>query len=407
MPENRFDIVIVGAGQAAASFAGKLRELDASASVALVGEEPVAPYQRPPLSKKYMTGETSADRLALRAPEWWRDHRVECRFGRRVVALDRQAKRIGLDDGATLTYGTLLLATGATPRRLPAAIGGELSGVHVLRNLADADRLGAQLRPGKRLLVVGGGYIGLEAAAVAQKLGLEVTLIESAPRILGRVAAAPVADYFRNLHRAHGVELLEGVSLERLEEQAGRVAGARLTGGRILPVDVCLTGIGVAPNDALARESGLAVENGIAVDEFCRTSDPAILAAGDCASFPFRGTRIRLESVQNAIDQAEAAAFAAAGQPRAYAPQPWFWSDQYDVKLQIAGLNLGHDRVVTRPGSRAGSLSVWYFAGDRFLAVDAMNDPRSYMIGKKILETGAALAPEQAADPAFDLKALT
>jgi 3-phenylpropionate/trans-cinnamate dioxygenase ferredoxin reductase subunit len=407
MPNNRFDIVIIGAGQAAASFASKLRELDASATVALVGEEPFAPYQRPPLSKKYMTGETSADRLALRAPEWWRDHRVECRFGRRVVAIDRQAKRIGLDDGATLAYGMLLLATGATPRRLPGAIGGELAGVHVLRNLADADRLGAQMRPGKKLLVVGGGYIGLEAAAVAQKLGLEVTLIESAPRILGRVAAAPVADYFRDLHRAHGVELLEGVSLERLEERAGRVAGARLAGGRILPVDVCLVGIGIAPNDALARDAGLAVDNGIAVDEFCATSDPAIFAAGDCASFPFRGARIRLESVQNAIDQAEAAAFTAAGQPRAYAPQPWFWSDQYDVKLQIAGLNLGHDRVVTRPGSRAGSQSVWYFAGGRFVAVDAMNDPRSYMIGKKILETGVALAPGQATDPAFDLKALT
>jgi 3-phenylpropionate/trans-cinnamate dioxygenase ferredoxin reductase subunit len=406
MPESSADFLVVGAGQAAATFCGRLRELQPAAAIVLVGEEPVAPYQRPPLSKKYMTGEMSAARLLLRADEWWAENRIDCRFGRRAVAIDRAARTVTLDDGARVGYGTLLLATGATPRSLPAATGGGLPGVHLLRSIADADRLGAEMKPGRRLLIVGGGYIGLEAAAVASKLGLSVTLAESAPRILGRVAAAPVADHFRQLHRGHGVDIREGVALVRLEARDGRLARAVFAEGPPLAIDLCLVGIGVSPNDALARDCGLAIDNGIAVDEFCRTSDPAVLAAGDCASFVRSGRRIRLESVQNAIDQADAAARTAAGAPQPYAPLPWFWSDQYDTKLQIAGLNLGHDRVVVRPGGRPGSQSVWYFAAGKFLAVDAINDPRAYMIGKKLLETGRPITPEQAADPSFDLKAL-
>jgi 3-phenylpropionate/trans-cinnamate dioxygenase ferredoxin reductase subunit len=406
MTESSADFLVVGAGQAAATFCGRLRELQPAAAIVLIGEEPVAPYQRPPLSKKYMTGEMSAARLLLRAEEWWAENRIDCRFGRRAVAIDRAARTVTLDDGARVGYGTLLLATGATPRSLPAATGGGLPGVHLLRGIADADRLGAEMKPGRRLLIVGGGYIGLEAAAVASKLGLSVTLAESAPRILGRVAAAPVADHFHQLHRGHGIDIREGVALVRLEARDGRLARAVFAEGPPLAIDLCLVGIGVSPNDALARDCGLAIDNGIAVDEFCRTSDPAVLAAGDCASFIWSGRRIRLESVQNAIDQAEAAARTAAGAPQPYVPLPWFWSDQYDTKLQIAGLNLGHDRVVVRPGGRPGSQSVWYFAAGKFLAVDAINDPRAYMIGKKLLETGRPLSPEQAADPSFDLKAL-
>jgi 3-phenylpropionate/trans-cinnamate dioxygenase ferredoxin reductase subunit len=399
-------VVVVGAGQAAASFAAKLRELDPAWRIAIVGEEPVAPYQRPPLSKKYMTGEMSADRLALRAPEWYRDQGIDCRFGARAAAIDRKSRTVTLDDGTRLEYDKLLIATGATPRRLPRETGGDLAGVYTLRSLADADALAAEMKPGRNLLIVGGGYIGLEAAAVAAKLGLSVTVAEMAPRILQRVASVATSDYFRAAHLAHDVTILEGVTLARLAGTNGRVTRAEFAGGKSLAVDFVLAGIGITPNDSLATAAGLSVENGIAVDPYCRTTDPDILAAGDCASFEFRSRRIRLESVQNAIDQAEAAAASVAGQPSAYRPVPWFWSDQYDIKLQIAGLNLGYDRIVVRPGLRQGAQSVWYFAGRDFLAVDAMNDPRAYMTGKRLLETGRKLTPEQAGDPAFDLKSL-
>jgi len=398
--------VVIGAGQAAAAFAAKLRATDPSWSITILGEEPVLPYQRPPLSKKYMTGEMNFDRLLLRPQEWYDEQNIACRTGVRVEAIDPKNARIGIGDGSSIPYDAALIATGAVPRSLPASIGGDLAGVYTLRNLADADRLAAEFKPGRSLLVVGGGYIGLEAAAVAALAGMKVRVVEMAPRILQRVASAETAERIRAEHRAHGVEIIEGASLARLVARDGHVASAELAGGGTIECDCVLAGIGIVPDTALAEAAGLAIDNGIAVDSACRTSATGIFAAGDCASFPLYGRRVRLESVQNAIEQAEAAALAVAGHDVAYRPVPWFWSDQYDMKLQIAGLNTGYDSTVTRSGQREGASSVWYFADGQFLAVDAVNDSRAYMIGKRLLETAKGITPDQAADSTLDLKTL-
>ncbi len=320
--------------------------------------------------------------------------------------IDRAAKTVRMQDGSTLSYDKLALATGAAPRLLPASIGGDLEGVLTVRDKRDADRLVDEMKPGRRLLVIGGGYIGLEAAAVARKLGLEVTLIEMADRILQRVAAKETADIMRGIHQAHGVSIHEKTGLVRLVGMDGRVAAAELSDGSMLDVDFVIVGIGVTPNDRLARESGLDVGNGIVVDALTRTSDADIHAVGDCAMLPWRGQHVRLESVQNAVDQAEAAAEVLAGTEAAYEAKPWFWSDQYEVKLQIAGFNLGYDETMLRPGAREGSWSVWYFRDGRFVAVDAVNDAKAYVAGKKLLDAGAE--PDRAilADAAADLKLL-
>ena len=396
-------IVIIGAGQAGASLAAKLRALGYAGDVTLVGAEPVAPYQRPPLSKGYLLGEMGLDRLMLRGPEFWDDQKIALRLGIPVTAIDPAARRVTLGTG-TLAYDQLALTTGATPRRLPPAIGGDLAGVYPVRTLADVDAMAAEFRPGRRLLVIGGGYIGLEAAAVASKLGLSVTLVEAAPRILQRVASAETAAHLRALHQAHGVRILEGRALARLTGD-GRVTGAELADGETIPADFVIAGIGIDPETRLAAAAGLAIENGIRTDALGRTSDPAIWAAGDCASFPHAGGRLRLESVGNAIDQAEAVAANMLGADEPYVPRPWFWSDQYDAKLQIAGLNTGFDRVVTRPGE-GPAVSFWYYRGADLLAVDAISDPRAYMVGKRLIEAGRSPDPAQVADPATDLKAL-
>lgn len=397
--------VTIGAGQAAVAFAAKLRELDADAEILMIGEEESLPYQRPPLSKKYMTGEMEADRLLLRPAEWYDDNRIECRTGTQVTQIDPAAKQVHVGE-ETIAFDKLLIATGATPRVLPAAIGGELDNVFTLRSLADADRIAAQMKEGAKALVIGGGYIGLEAAAVFATRGLKAHVVEMADRILKRVASAETAGFVRSVHEAHGVSVLENTALERLEGSDGKVSHAVLGDGNSIEADLVVVGIGVTPNDALARQAGLVCGNGIEVDEHTRSSHPDIHAAGDVACFEFRGQRCRLESVQNAIDQAEHAAKVIAGSSEPYVPVPWFWSDQYDMKLQIAGLNAGFDKTVTRPGSHEGGQSVWYFADETFLAVDAINDPRAYMFGKKILEMGRTVTLEQAADAAFDLKAL-
>ncbi|MEO1309094.1 MAG: FAD-dependent oxidoreductase, partial [Pseudomonadota bacterium] len=272
----------------------------------------------------------------------------------------------------------------------------------VVRTLADVDRLAPDCLPDKHVLVVGGGYIGLEAAAVMAKMGLKVSLIEMADRILQRVAAPETSTYFRTIHRSHGVDIREGVGLEKLIGTT-TVQAAKLTDGTELPCDMVIAGIGIVPETTLAEQAGLTIDNGIATNAYGQTSDPNIWAAGDCASFPWRDGRLRLESVQNAIDQAEAVAQNLVGPQEAYVPKPWFWSDQYDIKLQIAGLNQGYDRVVVRDGE---ALSHWYYAGDTLLAVDAMNDARGYMIGKRLIEAGRSPDPEVIADPSSDLKAL-
>ena len=398
-------IVVVGAGQAGAALVAKLRALGHVGPLTLVGDEPVPPYQRPPLSKAYLKGEATRERLFLRPPSFYEGERIDLLTGTAVAAIDRGDRAVVLADGRRLPYDRLALTTGARPRRLPANRGGDLPGVLLMRALADADALAAAVRPGARALIVGGGYIGLEAAAVLREKGLAVTLVEAAPRNLARVAAPATADYFRTLHRAHGVTIRESDGLERLIGE-GMVTGAVLADGTKVAADLVLVGIGVEPEVRLAAEAGLAIDNGVAVDTFGRTSDPAIFAAGDATSFPHAGTRVRLESVPNAIDQAEAVAAAMLGGREPYVARPWFWSDQYDVKLQIAGLNAGWERTTVRPGARPGSRSVWYWQGDRLLSVDAMNDPRAYMTAKRWIEAGVSPEPDAVADPATDLRAL-
>ena len=396
-------VVVVGAGQAGAALVAKLRGLGFAGDITLIGAEPAPPYQRPPLSKAYLMGEMEEERLWLRAPEFYAEHNIALRLGEAVLAIDPVAQTVSLG-GEAIHYDELVLTTGSSPRRLPAAIGGDLDGVYTVRTLADVDGMKAEFAPGRQLVVIGGGYIGLEAAAVAAKLGLAVTVVEMAPRILQRVAALETSAYFRDLHRAHGVTVLEATGTERLLGE-GHVTGVRLADGREIAADFVVVGVGIVPGTVLAEAAGLKIENGIWTDAMGRTSAPHIWSAGDCASFPWKGGRLRLESVGNAIDQAEAVAENLMGAEKPYIAAPWFWSDQYDCKMQIAGLNAGYDHIVQR-GPEGEAVSFWYFNGEQLLAVDAMNDPRSYMVGKRLIEGGRS--PDHAAirDPVTNLKAL-
>ena len=394
-------IVIVGGGQAAASLAAKARALGYDGDVTILGEEPVAPYQRPPLSKAYLLGEMPLERLTLRSDDWYAANRVTLRVGTRVTGIDRAAKAVLIGD-ERLSYDHLALCTGAVPRRLPVEMGAEgLSGIYTLRDLADTDAMADDFVAGRNLVVIGGGYIGLEAAAVACKRGLTATLVHTRARILRRVAGVETANSIREMHRAHGVEILEDIGITRVLGE-GRVSGVELANGRILPADFIVVGIGVDPRTDLAEAAGLVIDEGIAVDEQGRTSDPFIWAAGDCAALPGPEGRMRIESVGNAIDMGELVAENMLGAGKAYQPKPWFWSDQFSSKLQIAGLCTGHDRVVTR---KAEGQSFWYFRDGRLIAVDALDAPRAYMIGKRLIEAGKAVTPEQVAEAA-DLKAL-
>ena len=395
-------VIVIGGGQAGASCVAKLRSLGHEDAITLIAAEPVPPYQRPPLSKAYLLGDMSLERLFLRPESFYAENGIDLRLSTQVEAIDTAAKTVSTKT-ETLEYDDLVLTTGSVPRRLPASIGGDLEGVYEVRGLADVDAMAPRFQEGAHVLIVGGGYIGLEAAAVAAKKGLNVTLVEMADRILQRVASAETSRYFRDLHTQHGVDLREGVGLDRLVGE-GRVSGALLSTGEELAVDFVIVGVGIAPATGLAEAAGLTIDNGIKVDAQGRSSDPNIWAAGDCASFPFQGDRIRLESVPNAIDQAEVVAENIMGAGKDYVAKPWFWSDQYDVKLQIAGLNTGYDRVIARESGSATSF--WYYAGDRLLAVDAMNDPRGYMIGKRLIEAGKSPDPSLIADPDTELKSL-
>lgn len=398
-------IIIVGAGQAGASLAAKLRSSGFDGPLTLIGEEPVEPYQRPPLSKAYLLGEMDIGRLFLRGAQFWDEQKIDLRLSTAVSTINREQKTIDLG-GETLSYDHLALTTGAVPRRLPASVGGDLAGIYTVRTLADADAMRGEFQEGRKVLIVGGGYIGLEAAAVAAKNGLDVTVVEMAPRVLSRVAASETSDYFRQLHLSNGVTLLENIGLETLTGNE-RVSGATLSNGMHLDVDFVIVGTGIVPNQCLAEASGLNTDNGIVVDKMGRTSDPYIWAAGDCAIFPHNGDQIRLESVGNAIAQAEAVAQNMLGANKPYEARPWFWSDQYDVKLQIAGLNKGYDRIVTRVSNDDEAVaSFWYYRGDSLLAIDAMNDARAYMIGKRLIEAGKSPDPERVSDANIDLKEL-
>lgn len=399
------NIVIIGAGQAGSSMAAKLRDLGHDGTITLLGAEPQLPYQRPPLSKKYLLGEMELDRLFLRPQSFYDDAKITTRLSTSVTDIDPNTSQITLASGETLPFDKLALTTGSTPIRLPEAIGGALQGVFTVRDLAEIDAMEPYCKDGAKVLIVGGGYIGLEAAAVCASLGLKVTLVEMAERILQRVASEPTSDYFRDLHKRNGVDIRESTGLVRLNGDT-HVHEAELSDGSILEVDFVITGIGIRPATALAEAAGLKIDNGIAVDAHCQTSAANIYAAGDCTSFPYQNTRIRLESVPNAIDQAEAAAAAMMGDATPYQAKPWFWSDQYAVKLQIAGLNSGFDRTIQRPGDKNDGQSIWYYAGDSLLAVDAMNDPRAYMIAKRLIEAGKTADPKVVADPSSNLKDL-
>jgi len=392
--------VVIGAGQAGASLVAKLRNLGFEGKISLIGAEDAPPYQRPPLSKKYLLGDMPLDRMYLRPVSFYENQDIDLRLGQPVTAIDAE-KRLITVGSEEIPYDKLALTTGSTPIRLPAKIGGDLDGVHTVRTLADVDGMKAAFDAGGHMLIVGGGYIGLEAAAVAAQRGLKVTLVELADRILQRVASPATSDYFRDLHTGHGVTILEGTGLERLNGD-GAVSQAVLSDGSVLDIDVAVVGVGIRPDVVLAGMAGLAQDNGIATDSGAQTSDPNIWAAGDCASFPYQDTRIRLESVPNAIDQAEIAAANMMGGGAEYVAKPWFWSDQYDVKLQIAGLNTGYDQVVVRDGG--ASRSHWYYKDGALLAVDAMNDPRAYMIGKRVIEAGKSIPPAAAGDADADLK---
>lgn len=394
--------IVIGAGQAGSSLVAKLRALGDTATITLIGAEPVPPYQRPPLSKAYLLGNMSAERLFLRPESFYAEQNISLRLGQTVTAIETAAQTVTLGT-EVLHYTNLVLTTGSTPRRLPASIGGDLAGVFTLRDLADVDAMRPYFTAGKRVVIVGGGYIGLEGAAVAAKLGLDVTVLEMAPRILQRVAAAETSDFFRDLHGAHGVRIFESTGLDRLIG-GSHVTAARLSDGREIPADFVMVGVGITPATDLAAEAGIALDNGIATDAHGRTSAPHVWAAGDCASFPTPTGRLRLESVPNAIDQAECIAANMLGADKPYVPEPWFWSDQYDIKLQIAGLNTGYDHIVTR--KTEGATSFWYYKDDRLLAVDAMNDPRAFMVAKRLLAAGKSPSPALVADSATDLKAL-
>ncbi|MCP4874955.1 MAG: FAD-dependent oxidoreductase [Gammaproteobacteria bacterium] len=399
-------IVVIGAGQAAASFISRHVALGNENPVLLIGEEPHPPYQRPPLSKKYLLGELERERLFIRPLQWYAEQNVALRLDTRVATIEPDNKRVVTKNGEAIAYDKLLLCTGSSARKLPDDVGGSLAGIFTLRSIADIDTISAEFKAGRKLLIIGGGYIGLEAAAVGRQLGLEVTLLEMADRILQRVAAATTSEYFRNLHLQHGVSLHESTAMTRLLDDDGKVCGVELESGDVIDADLVLVGIGGSPNTELALSAGLDCDNGIRVNETCQTSNTDIYAAGDCCSFKRNGQSIRLESVQNAADQGDLVARVLAGEALIYTALPWFWSDQYDCKLQIVGLNHGHNQTIVRPGATDSSLSTWYYRDDQLLAIDAINEPKSYAFGRKIIEAGKNPTQQQVADPATDLKAL-
>ena len=395
MPEP---FVIVGAGQAAAKAVETLRGAGYDGALIVLGAEDHAPYQRPPLSKKYLAGEMSAAALALKAPDFYAAHGVELRLSASVHAIDTAARRLTLADGAQLSFGKLLIATGARPRTLPLP-GAALPGVATLRTITDVDAIRARLSEARRVVVIGGGYIGLEVAAVARTHGHAVTVLEGRERVMSRVVAAPLSHHYEAMHRAHRVDIRTNVAIAAITGN-DRATGVALAGGSTVAADFVLVSVGAKPNDELASAAGLTVNDGIVVDGGTRTSAPDIYAAGDCTRFPSRryGRMVRLESVQNAIDQGRAAALAMLGEAQDYDPVPWFWSDQYDAKLQIAGLSEGYDRIAIEHSSET-SFAVSYFAGERLLACDAVNAPRTYMLARRTLSGEEAAPRARARNP--------
>ncbi|MEH3146018.1 MAG: FAD-dependent oxidoreductase [Methylobacterium frigidaeris] len=401
-------VVIVGAGQAGFQAAASLREAGFAGSLTLVGDEPVAPYQRPPLSKAYLTGKVAADSVSLRPGSFYADHRIALQPGTPVVALDRHRRGAELASGERLAYDHLILATGARNRPLPVP-GADLPGVVQLRTLAEAEDIRRRLDGAARVVVVGAGFIGLEFAAMAAARSIAVTVIEAADRVMARASSRPISDFVRETHEAAGIRFAFGAGVTRIVGEHGRAAAVETAGGDVLPADLVLIGIGVVPNVELARDAGLAVADGILVDRHLLTADPAISAIGNCAACPSvfaDGAPTRIESVQNAVDQARCVAARLAGRPAPYAAVPWFWSDQGRLKLQIAGLAHPHDLAVARGDPGSGAFSVFCFRQDTLVGVESVNRPADHMLARRLIAERRPLRPDEAADPAFDLRAL-
>ena len=403
-----YDVLIVGAGHAGAQCAIVLRQLGFAGSVAMVTEENDYPYERPPLSKEYLAGEKSFERILIRQPIFWEERDIAVLMGRRVVSVDPAAKTVTTADGGTIGYGKLVWAAGGAARRLSCA-GADLAGVHGIRTRADVDRLEAELATTRTIVVVGGGYIGLEAASALSKFGKQVTVLEAQDRVLARVAGAALSHFFEAEHRAHGVDVRLGIGVDSLIGDDSRVTGVRLADDSVLPADMVVVGIGIVPAVEPLLDAGAAGGNGVDVDELCRTSLPDVFAIGDCAMHANRyadGASIRLESVQNASDQASVAAKTIFGDGQPYDAVPWFWSNQYDLKLQTVGLSAGFDSAVTRGDPASRSFSVVYLRAGRVVALDCVNNVRDYVQGRKLVMAGAVIDPARLADASVPLKEL-
>jgi len=397
---------IIGAGQGGFQAAASLRQEGFDGRVVLIGDEPVLPYQRPPLSKSYLAGETGIEDLWLRPTEFYAKQQIELIHGDTVAEIDRAGRRLRLASGSEINWDHLVLATGARYRPL-AVPGAELDGVLPLRTLADADTLRLRLDEAHDVVVVGAGFIGLEFASVAIARGADVHIVEITLQPMGRVVSAQTSQFFTDAHIRWGAKVSLGTGVTRILGANGRVTGVETTDGRRLSADLVLICIGVIPNAELAGKAGLAVDNGIVVDEHLASRDPSIFAIGDCANFPtpFANGRVRLESVQNAVDQGRCVAAHIAGRPEPYQRAPWFWSDQGDLKLQIVGITMGHDKAVTRGRPADGHFSIFCFRGERLIGVESVNRPADHVVGRRLLAGEPALSPEQAADEDYDLRA--
>ena len=405
MSETNSGVVIIGAGHAGGTVAALLRQYGYEPPIVLVGDEPVPPYQRPPLSKAWLKGQADADSLALKPHEFYAENRIELILGVKVESIDRAGRMVALANGRALAYDKLIIATGARARALPIP-GADLAGVLSLRSAADAEALKAALMPGRRLAVIGGGYIGLEAAASARALGAEAVVIEREPRILARVACPVLSDFFTGYHRKHGVDFELNAVVESLEGLNGLVAGVRLADGRTIGCDVALVGIGAPPNDEIAAAAGLECNGGIVVDAHARTSDPDIFAIGDVSHphLPHYKRSFRLESVANALEQARQAACAITGRPLPAHEVTWNWSDQYDIKYQFAGLPFDVDDILVRGDPASGKFAVFHLAGDVIQAVEAVNAPAEFMAGRQLIGQRRPISRSRLADPAVSMK---
>jgi 3-phenylpropionate/trans-cinnamate dioxygenase ferredoxin reductase subunit len=402
---EHYDVLIVGAGHGGAQAAIALRQGKFAGSIAVLGDEPELPYERPPLSKEYLAGDKSFDRILIRQPAFWEERQVTMLPGHRVVAVDPVAHRVTTADGAEIGYGKLIWAAGGHARRLSCQ-GHDLIGVHTVRTRADADRMIAELPAVTDAVVIGGGFIGLEAAAVLAKFGKHVTLLEALDRVMARVAGPDLSNFYQEEHRAHGVDVRLGVAVTAIEGD-DKVTGVRLADGNVVPADLVVVGIGIVPAVEPLIAAGAEGGNGVRVDAQCRTSLPDIFAVGDCALHANRfadGAAVRLESVQNATDQASVAAKAILGEDVAYDATPWFWSNQYDLRLQTIGLSIGYDQAVVRGDPATRSFSVVHLKQGKVIALDCVNATKDYVQGRKLVETGAAIDPARLADATVPLK---